>query len=305
MKRNWFFIVLLFGIFIGCKKQEAPEVVPSGEYCVYYLQQKDNVLVGEHFSPKSREGVELIEELLKQLRMPSEAEHLSAMDASVHMPEITMQSNGLVTLLFDGSYAGVSGVNEVLMRAAIVKTLCQSKQVDTVEFYVSGQPLMNSQNTPIGIMKAEDFLESTGPDASSMLSVQTILYYTDQSGRVLLASSVTLAYNSNESEELAVLRQLIAGPTEQGMYPVLPETVEIHSVSTKDGVCTVDFDSHFLEKTGEISEEVLIYSVVNSLVNLPGVQKVQFLIDGQVHKLFQKMDLSLCYERNLNIVENE
>ena len=49
----------------------------------------------------------------------------------------------------------------------------------------------------------------------------------------------------------------------------------------------------------------MIYSVVNSLVNLPGVQKVQFLIDGQVHKLFQKMDLSLCYERNLNIVENE
>ena len=42
----------------------------------------------------------------------------------------------------------------------------------------------------------------------------------------------------------------------------------------------MDFSSEFLNKRKSITADVAIYSVVNTLVELPTVNKVQFSIDG-------------------------
>lgn len=304
MKKVWVVVVLLSFILAGCGKEETASV-PEGSYRIFYLAKEEDRIVSEGYNSLWHTGKGLLNELLTQMLSPAKKEHVSAISAAVRLPEINIGADGLVTLMFDESYLGCIGVKEVLMRAAIVKTLCQSEEVDSVEFYVSGQPLMGSQNMPVGIMKAEDFLDAAGPIEENGQSFQAIVYYTNESGNALLSSNLTLFYNSSGSKELAVLQQLISGPTEPGMYPVVSNRLMVRSVTTKDGVCTVDFSERFLEKPKEVSEEAMVYAIVNSLVELPGIQKVQFLIGGEVHKLFQKMDLSLSYERNLNIVENE
>ena len=73
----------------------------------------------------------------------------------------------------------------------------------------------------------------------------------------------------------------------------------------KDGVCYVDFNEKFLERREGISSEVAIYSVVNSLAELSGIYKVQFLINGEIKKTYQNLDFSSSFERNLDIVEGE
>lgn len=304
-RKGWtFFFGILLLLLCGCKGEPEPTLW-EGDILIYYPEKEETGLVEEWYVTENEEGIELVTELMKVLRAPKGENALAAIPETVVLPDVFIGANGLVTLLFDESYQTVSGIREVLMRAAIVKTLCQTEKVDSVEIYVGGQPLMNAQNIPVGIMKESDFIDSTGPDASYYQFLYATVYYANKEGTALLASNLKIPYVGSETEEEIVLRQLIDGPVAETMYPVLPEDVEVLEVSTKDNVCTVNLSKDFLDKLPEVSEETVIYSVVNTLAELPGIYQVQFLIEGKQEKLYQKMDLTQLYERNLAIIEKE
>ncbi len=306
MKRKSWIVGLILALLLsaGCKENPEPTLW-EGDILVYYPDKEETGLTTEWYVSEEEEGIELATELLLKLRVPSTEGYAAAIPESVATPEVFIEASGLATLSFDESYGTVSGIREVLMRAAIVKTLCQTDNIDSVEFYVAGQPLMNSERMPVGIMKDTDFIDSTGPEATYYQYLHAKIYYTDKEGTSLLASNLKIPYIGSESAEKIVLQQLISGPVAEDMYPVLPDNVEVLSVSTKDRVCTVDFSKEFLDKLPEVSEEIVIYSVVNTLAELPDIYQVQFLVEGKQEKLYQKMDLSIPYERNLNVIEKE
>ncbi len=298
---------ILFAVLLlaaGCKTDPEPTLW-EGDIRVFYLDEEETCLKEEWYVIQGEEGQEIATELLQKMRTPSLPGNVASFPETVELPEIFIEANGLATLLFNESYGSVSGIREVLMRAAIVKTLCQTEKIDSVEFYVAGQPLMNAQKMPVGIMKETDFIDSTGPETNYYQYLHAKLYYANEDGNALVASNLKIPYIGEEAEEKIVLEQLIAGPITEEMQPVLPETVKLRGVSTKDNVCTVDFSKEFLDKLPEVEEEIVIYSVVNTLAELPGIYQVQFLVEGKQAKLYQKMDLSLLYERNLNVIEKE
>ena len=53
------------------------------------------------------------------------------------------------------------------------------------------------------------------------------------------------------------------------------------SVTIKDGICYVNFDSTFLTGAYDVLPEVTVYSIVNSLVGGTEAQKVQITINGE------------------------
>ena len=297
-------VVLALVAMVGCKENPEPTLW-EGDILVYYPEKDETGLSEEWYDTKETEAVKLATELLTKLRTPSMEEHMAAIPESVALPDVFIEANGLTTLSFDESYGSVTGVREVLMRAAIVKTLCQTETIDSVVFYVAGQPLMNSEKMPVGIMKETDFIDSTGPDANYYQYVYAKIYYTNETGTALLASNLKIPYTGSEPEEKIVLQQLINGPVAADMYPVLSDKVELLDVSTKDNVCTVNFSKEFLDKLPEVSEEVAVYSVVNTLAELPGIYQVQFLVEGKQEKSYLKMDLTIPFERNLSVIEKE
>lgn len=296
------FLLLLFAG--GCKNSPEPTLW-EGDILVYYPDKSETGLFQEWYETEQKDGKKLATELLEKLRTPSEAGHISAIPESVNLPDVFIEASGLATLLFDESYSTVSGVREVLMRAAIVKTLCQTEKIDSVEIYVAGQPLMNAQKMPVGIMKETDFIDSTGPEANYYQYLHAKVYYANKEGTGLLASNLIIPYTGSEAEEKIVLQQLINGPIVDEMQAVLSDKVKIRSVSTKDNICTVDFSKEFLDKLPDVSEEVVIYSVVNTLAELPEIYQVQFLVEGKTEKVYKTMDLTGVYERNLNVIEKE
>jgi len=306
MRRNkWIAVVFILLLFVcGCRKNPEPTLW-EGDILLYYPDESETGLLQEWYVTEEEEGKKLATELLQKLRTPLGKERNSAIPESVKLPEVFIEASGLATLLFDESYGTVSGVREVLMRASIVKTLCQTEKIDSVEIYVAGQPLMNSQKMPVGIMKETDFIDSTGPEANYYQYLYAKIYYANQEGTGLVASNLKIPYTGSEAEEKIVLQQLINGPIVEDMQAVLSDKVKIRSVSTKDNICTVDFSKDFLDKLPEVSEEVVLYSVVNTLAELPGIYQVQFLVEGKQEKLYQTMDLTKVYERNLNVVEKE
>ena len=97
-----------------------------------------------------------------------------------------------------------------------------------------------------------------------------------------------------------MVEELILGPSGQieGLYPSVNPQTKIINVMTKDGICYVNLDSSFLSAVNNVSTEISIYSIVNSLIELSNVNKVQILINGEVPANFA----TSTFERNLDYV---
>ncbi len=209
-------------------------------------------------------------------------------------------------LVFDSAYSLLSRITEILSRAAIVRTLTQIEGVETVVFYINEQPLMDALNQPVGQMKASDFIDDLGGDINDYQKTVLTLYYTNEQGNKLMECKRELVYNNAVSMERLVMEQLIKGPTEDGMYPVLPSDTKLLTISTREGVCYVNLDASFLTGSVNTNEVVPIYAIVNSLVELPAVNKVQIAINGETTRRYRELvSLDTLFERNLDIIMEE
>ncbi|MDF9408063.1 GerMN domain-containing protein [Pelotomaculum isophthalicicum JI] len=82
----------------------------------------------------------------------------------------------------------------------------------------------------------------------------------------------------------AALEELInTNPVTPGAVRVLPAGTKIRGISVQDGLATVDFSRDVLRaNVGASGEELGIQSIINTVTEFPGVQKVSFLVEGTV-----------------------
>lgn len=82
----------------------------------------------------------------------------------------------------------------------------------------------------------------------------------------------------------AALEELInANPVTPGAARVLPPATKIRGITIRDGFATVDFSREVLRANVGASGEALgIQSIVNTLTEIPGIQKVSFLVEGKL-----------------------
>ena len=307
MKRRIWIAAGVFGILLsaagaGCGREEGSEA--SGGR-LYFLNEAETQLVSETYEVKATFREAKVQEYVEALgREPENRGCKRLLPDNVALLDYSFGEAGQLILNFDANYSSLSGITEILIRAALVKTFCQIEGVDYVEFYVNGIPCM-SGDVPVGLMRADDFIDENMYGQIANVSV----FFANEDGTALLESHRQVSYSASISMEQLVIEQLLAGPVpeeaEAGMCPTMPQGTELIKVSTKDGVCYVDLNEKFLERPEGLSEEVIVYSVVNSLVELPNINKVQFRIDGETRKAYQSVPLSELLERNLNLIETE
>lgn len=113
--------------------------------------------------------------------------------------------------------------------------------------------------------------------------VQITLYFSDESGRLLLPEKRSIEPVSDEQLPWKVLELLLDGPQSAGMKsPLPPGTRFMEDVSVKNGVCTVDFYPDFFVNApeSEQGQSLAILSVVNTLCELNNVSQVQIYKSG-------------------------
>ena len=96
------------------------------------------------------------------------------------------------------------------------------------------------------------------------------------------------------------------GPKSQACQATLPADTILLGVSVKDGICYVNFDEGFLSQKYQVSPELVVFSIVNSLVENGGgeVRAVQISVNGETDITFQNtVDLSHPFERNPDLME--
>lgn len=297
--------LLMTFLILGCAGSEE-EQIKSG-YNIYYVNSEENNVVVDNYQAKSKDTEGMIKEFLRKLRDSADAtEYKAAMPKDVKLVEYNLNEETL-SLKFNSAYERMSNTTEVLMRTAYVKTLVQIPGVSFVDFYVGEEPLQDSRGNVIGSMSEETFIDNSGGQINEYDEADLILYYANAKGDKLKQTMKSIVYDQNIPIEKVVIEQLIKGPAEgRDLYPTVPSNTKLLSVTIKDGVCYVNFDEEFVKLENEVSENVQIYSVVNSLAELPTVSKVQISINGISNRTFvEKIDFNTVFERNLDIIEVE
>jgi germination protein M len=153
-------------------------------------------------------------------------------------------------------------------------------------------------------MSLDSFVENPGQQISSSQKTILTLYFSNKEGTALVPETREVHYSSNISLEKLVIEQLMEGPKEKGRLATIPSGTKLITISVVDGVCYVNLDEMFLNQNQEISEQVVLYSVVDSLTELSTIDKVQISINGDTSgKCRYTYDLATMYKEDLSIVE--
>lgn len=302
---GWLLFVCLFCCLSGCSKAEQ-EQIKSG-YKIYYVNNEENNVVAQAYQVKSTKTDKLMKELIDELENGANStEYKASKPQEVTLLEYNLnEEEHILSLKFDSAYKKMSNTAEILMRTAYVKTLVQIQGVDYVGFYVGEEPLADSNGDLIGVMNEESFIDNSAGQINGYAEADISLYFANEKGDRLKQGIKHVVYDQNIPLEKVVIEQLIKGPSAgKGLYPTVPSNTKLVSVSIKDGICYVNFDEEFIKLEYEVSEEVQVYSVVNSLAELSTVNKVQISINGMTDRTFvEKINFNTIFERNLDIIE--
>ena len=291
-------------IFGGCSSEKEKPKEDKAGYRIYYINKDETAVVTEPYAPKGDTTGALLEEFLVCLRESSgEGEEKPAIPEDVVLLDYTLDK-GQLSLQFNLAYLDMNPLYEILCRSAIVRTLCQIPEVETVSFMVGDSPLMDSNEIPIGALNEESFVENAGDEINTYTKTTLTLYFANEKGDRLTSERVEIRYSSNMSVEKLVVERLIKGPITKNAYPAIPSNTKIVSIATKDGICYVNLDDGFLGQGYDVLEQIPVYSIVNSLTEIPGISKVQILINGETNITYQEsIRFETLFERNLDLIE--
>ncbi len=302
--KKYIFIVcmMIILLFAGCGREEHPE--GSTCYTLYFISNDSTKLITKEYWTATTNESELFEELRTELsKVPEKLEYAPPFNSNVVLRKWKSQ-NGRLLLDFESSYAKLAPDTEVLTRAAIVKTFSQMKGINYVSFQVDGKDLEDNLGKLVGAMYSDSFIYNEGAQINSYEEITLNLYFANEKGDALVKTEKTIMYNTNIAMERIILEQLIAGSKGTKGYATINPDTKVLSVVVKDGVCYVNLNNTFLTQVYSVTPEVVVYSIVNSLCEVSGINKVQISVDGDTSIVFrEKMQLNAMYERSLDMLD--
>ncbi|MBQ7614000.1 MAG: GerMN domain-containing protein [Butyrivibrio sp.] len=295
-------ILLAATILTGCGRTVAPD---PNAFKIFYVNNSETGIVAVDYDIKSNSSDldAVIAELIEQLgKMPERLQYEAPLTGDVNLIGYSL-SDKLLTLNFDIQYMDIERTVEILDRAAIVRTFTQLKDIEYVSFQVEGNPLTDHYGGIIGNMSADTFIFNVGNEINTYEKIELKMYFANEAGDKLVPVYRSVVYNSNISMERVAIEQIIKGPNTDICFPTISKDTKINSVNVKDGVCYVDFDQAFLNAQNNVTAEVAVYSLVNTIAEFSAVNKVAISVNGESPFTFMDRTISGPYERNLDIIE--
>lgn len=286
----------------SCGAQEEPE--GENRIKLYYVSNSGIRLEMHEYAMRETQQDGQIREVIEQFStVPEKLEYKPPFTMGFTVLDYTLEE-GRLTLDLGENYRSLSSIEEVLVRAALVRSFTQMEGVDYVAITVSGEPLHDSLGNVVGLMTADQFVDKVDDEISTYEKARLKLYFANETGDALLAVNRTLAYNANISLERLVIEQILAGPGTEipEAHPTVNPDTKLVGVTVRDGICYVNLDQTFLTQVYNVTPGVTIYSIVNSLTELGNIQKVQILINGESNLTYRETyTFTTIFERNLDL----
>ena len=303
-KRKYLIAFLLLALLLsGCSKSEKAK--ESKSYTIYYTNLAGTRLEEKSYTPTADRFDGILTELLDQFANPGYSDVVSAMPLGVSINGYTMGVDDL-QVDFNAAYLGISNVQEILLRAGIVKTLVQLPGVARVKVTVDGQPLTDCDGREVTAMNEDSFIDSRDEGINSYHYVTLNLYFSNASGDKVVKEMRNVFYSSNLIMEKVIVEQIIRGPVNEKLLAVTDPSVLVKSVKISKNICIIDLDSKFNNAPGDgtVKPETCLYAFVNAICDACDVEGVQFKIEGESDVRFRgQVNLDRVFQRDADMIE--
>ena len=201
---------------------------------------------------------------------------------NVIFQQINLHENGQLDVSFSDQFHNISHSERVVLMASAVHTLTGLNFVVGINFFVENEPVMGSGDEIFGLRTRENtILGGELPTASATIIT---LYFPNLQMTGLVAELREIEYNPLLTNiETTIVQALIEGPRAVGLDFGLPPTTALYAPVDRSGeLLFVNFTGNFLTDFGggSLAEEMMIFSLVNTLTEMEGTNYVQIFIDG-------------------------
>lgn len=293
-------LFLLILCLTGCEKGQEER---SG-YRIFYTNTEGTMLLSANYMLSGSTTLELIQDMWQRMKEISvTGEQCSLVVEGLEIEKLDL-TDGQLTVTFNSEYLKMDNVQEILLRAGLVEGAAQFAEVKTVVFHIGEDVLRNHAGEPIGAMTRETFINNpVGINSYQYASLS--LYFSNFMGNAVVKEIRNVHYSTNATLEKVVLEQILKGPMNKSLNPVLTENVKVLDAKVEEDTCIVNFNASFAEELRpNIQPEVIIYSIVNSLCDVLGVAKVQFQVEGSSDVTFAgALSLAGPFHRNSEVIE--
>jgi len=145
------------------------------------------------------------------------------------------------------------------------------------------------------------------------------LYFAYDTGTEAKLAEESREITADENIYQSCIEELIKGPETSELYPTIPSNVRVNSVNVSDSTATVDFSKEIITNFEEIphsstTELLAIYSIVNTLTEFEGIEKVKITIEGKdtgeieglyIEDFWGHVGIYEEFERNEDIIYRE
>ncbi len=249
----------------GCANSSAGDDTDALNVYRYDPSHGGSILAREKIKMDS--GLSPLEAIVEALNsMPQDPELECAFPEDVRIESVSL-SSGEATVNMSKDYLYVSGREMLLAESAIVLSLSTLDQVCSVNISCMG-------NTMSQGLVAEDYVEADGLCGSYERSLK--LYLPNGSYEFLEPETVQSFETEGDSIVEAMLEEIF-----RGIGGGVEKTTLI-SFDLTDGICRIELSQDFYgnEPADSSKGRLVVYSVVNSLCRIPGVDSVTITVEG-------------------------
>ncbi|MCE5328970.1 GerMN domain-containing protein [bacterium] len=110
----------------------------------------------------------------------------------------------------------------------------------------------------------------------------------------------TIVAGSPQNAAVSALNELLKGSYESFNFTVIPAGTKLLGVEVLNKIAKINLSQEFLSESldSNILDEYIIYTIVDTLTEIPEIEAVSFLIDGKEIKEYGNVDLNLPVIRN-------
>ncbi|MGE5396128.1 MAG: GerMN domain-containing protein [Chitinophagales bacterium] len=274
-------LLIIFGLFQmgGCTLKS--EQSKAKEYTIkaklFYADKFNEKLQSETRTVIYHQGQDKYARVLDELLKGPESKDLvnnipsgtSVINTKKVNSDLTVNLRGFKG--FPGEMAGI------MAEGSIVNTMVSLDGVKRVKILIEGKELIGLSGQPRGFMTRFN-------NPAPMREVT--LYFANQQAEKVVPEKrdLTIPVGASREDEIkTIIEALIDGPKEPGHYKTIPPEARVKSVTIENKVVWVDFSQEMQTKHwhGAAGESMTINSIVNTLTELPGIDKVGMTVEGK------------------------
>lgn len=295
--------ILLFCILVSITSCGVNKTNKPVKLNLYYNNKDNSKIITEQREVEITEDKSVAQVAMEELlKGPSNPELISNIPKNTKLLNIDIKDETAVVNLSNHFKNFPDSTAERFAIISIVNTLTGLPGIDKVRILIEGENLTALSGKPYDTLKKYN-IESINEELNTETETIT-LYFPDEQAMYLVPEHRDVVVN--KPIENIIVEELIKGPKAPGRFGAIPEGTKLISIEIKDKIAYVNFSKEFKENHpgGSTGEMMTINSVVNSLTELPEIDKVQFLIEGKKEEtLAGHVIFNEPFDRNESIIK--